>query len=49
MTRQQFIEYAIDTSLKFAQERARNFKISETQIELWSHFFRGSYETTLSK
>jgi len=44
MTKQQFIEFANQVSLKLAQERARNFKISETQIELWSHYWRIHHE-----
>ena len=45
MTRQQFIQFANEVSLRLAQERARNFRISETQIELWSNFWRHHHET----
>ena len=39
MSRTQFIEYANAVSLRMAQNRARNFKVSEALIELWSFYY----------
>jgi hypothetical protein len=44
MTRSYFVLLAKD-SLIFAQARARNFKINETTIQLWSHFAKANNST----